>query len=79
MGRKNLAFDYSRYKDWIDPAEVTPYENNAKKHDDRQIRNIANSIRRFGWRRARLFRRAFVLSRAGIQGGLSLNYQDQSG
>lgn len=50
MGRKNLAFDYSRYKDWIDPAEVTPYENNAKKHDDRQIRNIANSIKRFGWR-----------------------------
>lgn len=46
---ENRAFDYSRYKDWIDPAEVTPYAQNAKKHDERQIRNIANSIKRFGW------------------------------
>ena len=50
MGKmKNRAFDHSKYKDWIRPEEVTPYEKNAKKHDDRQIKNIVNSINRFGW------------------------------
>ena len=34
---------------WVDPNEITPYEKNAKVHDDKQIRNIANSIRRYGW------------------------------
>ena len=34
---------------WVDPNELIPYENNAKIHDDKQIRNIANSIRRYGW------------------------------
>lgn len=46
---KNRANDHSKYKDWIDPNEVIPYEKNAKKHDEKQIRNIVNSIRRFGW------------------------------
>ena len=46
MGKE---FDHSKYKDWIDPGAVTPYERNAKKHDDKQIANIANSIQRFGW------------------------------
>lgn len=46
---KNRAFDHSKYKDWIRPEEVTPYEKNAKKHDDRQIKNLVNSINRFGW------------------------------
>lgn len=35
---------------WRDPKELIPYEKNAKLHDERQIRNIANSIRRFGWK-----------------------------
>ena len=30
-------------------SELTPYGRNAKKHDDKQIANVANSIRRFGW------------------------------
>lgn len=30
-------------------SELTPYDKNAKKHDDKQIANVANSIRRFGW------------------------------
>ena len=30
--------------------ELIPYSQNAKKHDERQIRNVANSIKRFGWR-----------------------------
>ena len=30
-------------------SELTPYDKNAKKHDAKQIANVANSIRRFGW------------------------------
>lgn len=30
-------------------SELTPYEKNAKTHDDKQIANVANSIKRFGW------------------------------
>lgn len=46
---KGREFDHSKYSLWIDPNEVKPYERNAKIHDERQIANIANSIRRFGW------------------------------
>lgn len=28
---------------------LTPYDRNTKKHDQKQIDNVANSIRRFGW------------------------------
>ncbi len=35
---------------WRDPNELIPYDKNAKLHDERQIRNIANSIKRFGWK-----------------------------
>lgn len=49
MGKKNKAFDHSKYKDWIDPNECIPYERNAKQHTPRQVENIVNSIRRFGW------------------------------
>ena len=30
-------------------AELVPYEKNAKLHDEKQIKNVANSISRFGW------------------------------
>lgn len=30
-------------------SELTPYALNAKKHDDTQVANVANSIKRFGW------------------------------
>lgn len=30
-------------------SELTPYGLNAKKHDDKQVTNVANSIKRFGW------------------------------
>ena len=46
---KKRELDHSKYQDWIDPKDVFPYEKNAKQHDDKQIKNIANSIRRFGW------------------------------
>ena len=49
VAKKSKAFDHSKYKLWIDPNEVTPYERNAKLHTDKQVRNIANSIKRFGW------------------------------
>lgn len=49
MARKNKAFDQSKYALWIDPQQVKPYERNAKEHTEKQIKNIANSIRRFGW------------------------------
>ena len=28
---------------------LTPYERNTKQHDQKQIDNVANSIKRFGW------------------------------
>ena len=43
------AFDHSKYQLWIDPNEVIPYEKNAKIHTDKQVKNIVNSIKRFGW------------------------------
>lgn len=42
------AFDHSKYQLWIDPNEVVPYEKNAKIHTDKQVKNIVNSIKRFG-------------------------------
>ena len=29
--------------------DLKPYAKNAKKHDDKQVANVANSIKRFGW------------------------------
>lgn len=49
MATKNRAFDHSKYQNWINPEEVQPYNRNSKIHTDRQIKNIATSIRRFGW------------------------------
>jgi hypothetical protein len=46
---RSKANDHSKYRDWIDPADTVPYTLNAKQHTEKQIRNIANSIRRFGW------------------------------
>lgn len=47
--QKKRAFDHSKYQLWIDPNEVVPYEKNAKIHTDKQVKNIVNSIKRFGW------------------------------
>ena len=30
-------------------SELIPYAQNTKKHDQKQIENVANSIKRFGW------------------------------
>lgn len=45
----NREHDHSKYERWIDPNETVPYERNAKLHTEKQISNICNSIRRFGW------------------------------
>lgn len=49
MARTSKAFDHSKYKDWISPEDVKPYSRNSKIHTDKQIKNIVNSIKRFGW------------------------------
>ena len=46
---KNRAFDHRHYTDWRKPEELVPYEKNAKEHTEKQIRNLANSLKRFGW------------------------------
>ena len=35
--------------EWKDIASVKPYSRNAKKHDETQIANVAESIKQFGW------------------------------
>lgn len=49
MAEVNRAFDYSHYDTWYNPKDLVPYALNAKTHDEKQVKNIANSIRRFGW------------------------------
>ena len=42
--------DISRDRwEWRPVGELNPYAKNAKKHDKKQIANVANSIKRFGW------------------------------
>ena len=41
-------------------SEITPYKNNAKKHDKRQIANVAESIKRYG------FVQPLVIDRDGV-------------
>lgn len=35
--------------EWKDIKSVKPYARNAKKHDDKQVANVAESIKQFGW------------------------------
>ena len=35
--------------EWRDIGIVKPYPKNAKKHDSKQIANVAESIKQFGW------------------------------
>lgn len=49
MSKKGREFDHSHYETWVDPNELIPYPKNAKQHDKAQVKNIANSIKRFGW------------------------------
>lgn len=57
----NKANDHSKYQNWIDPSECIPYDKNAKEHTDKQIKNIANSIKRFGWQQDTVITSDYVL------------------
>ena len=35
---------------YVDIERIIPYEKNAKIHDQKQIDNVAESLRRFGWK-----------------------------
>lgn len=35
--------------EWISPEKLKGYPKNSKIHDAKQIANVANSIKRFGW------------------------------
>ena len=37
---------------WVPVRELKPYPANARRHSDKQIRQIASSIERFGWTNA---------------------------
>ena len=41
--------EYAWHIEWRDPNELIPYEHNAKIHDEKNIGEIAESIRRYGW------------------------------
>ena len=43
MDKKILKWEYR------DPAELKPYPQNTKLHDETQIANVAKSIEKFGW------------------------------
>lgn len=46
---KSRVKEYQWHIEWREPSELKPYEYNAKLHDDKQVKNIANSIKKFGW------------------------------
>lgn len=48
MAKKRVK-EYQWHIEWRDPNELIPYDKNAKIHDEKQVKNIANSIKRFGW------------------------------
>ena len=53
MGREYKRRDNIELKDLqienVALSEIKPYEHNAKKHDEKQIGNVAESIYQFGW------------------------------
>ena len=52
--------EYNVHIEWRDPNELIPYEFNAKKHDGKNIANIAASIRKYGWQSY------LVITKAGV-------------
>lgn len=46
--------------EWRDTLEITPYESNAKKHPKKQLKQIAESIREFG------FNQPIVVDKKGV-------------
>lgn len=46
--------------EYVSPAELTPYGKNAKQHPPKQVDQIANSIKRFG------FQQPIVIDKGGV-------------
>src|SRR5688572_11378234 len=44
-----VGLSASALVEWRSPRELTPYPRNARTHSKKQIRQIAQSIRRFGF------------------------------
>lgn len=44
-GSENIMFEVKE----VDISEIQGYDRNAKIHTDEQVRNIAESIKKFGW------------------------------
>ena len=59
MERRRTEEDKMQVKQ-VRLQELRPYEANAKKHDDRQIKNVAESIRQYG------FVQPLVVDRNGV-------------
>lgn len=50
-GARGIVESMNQMKiEYLPVASLHPYERNAKIHDEKQIENIANSIKRFGWK-----------------------------
>lgn len=45
----------------VDITKLKPYELNAKKHDRKQIENVAESIRQFGWQQPIVVDKDYVI------------------
>jgi len=57
---------------------IKPYHNNAKKHPDKQLKQIANSLKEFGWRQPiRLVERA--IKKSSIENDVILESFNGSG
>ena len=41
--------EYNYHIEWLEPSDLIPYAQNAKTHDAKNVANIANSIKRYGW------------------------------
>lgn len=46
---KRTIDELTYHVEWLEPSELIPYEHNSKLHDKKNVENIANSIKRYGW------------------------------
>ena len=58
--------------------ELLPYQRNQKDHPDEQVRNLANSLRRFGWRQPVVIddRNVIVIGHGRVLGAKMLGLED---
>ena len=58
--------------------ELLPYQRNQKDHPEEQVRNLANSLRRFGWRQPVVIddRNVIVIGHGRVLGAKMLGLED---